>query len=303
MEIYINEYKKVSTIGCVLALGNFDGVHKAHARLLKVAREYADKNNLTFGIYTFYEHPKQKKDLLTTNDEKNDLFCLNGADFIYYENFSEVSFMTPEEFCQYICHKFNCICTVCGENFRFGAKAKGDSKLLISLMLSQNKQAIVIPTLKNGSLPISSTLIRESITKGNIETANSLLGYNFSFCSEVIHGANLGHKLGFPTINQIFDENKICPKFGVYASRVMVEDKEYNGVTNIGVKPTVTNDNRIIAETYIIDFDDDIYGKTAKVSLYKMLRQEEKFSSLDELCDNIRENVSQTKKYFEDTDI
>ncbi len=299
MKIYKTDDFASQKQKCVLALGNFDGVHRGHAKLLKTACAYARKNGISFGIYTFEHNPKSIDGLLTRNREKNILFEDLGADFVYYENFDDVKNLEPHEFSDYIVNKFGAVCAVCGENFRFGKNASGTSSVLKEIMAEKGHDALIVPTLIDGAQPISSTRIRKLIEDGKLEQANAILGYPYGFSAEIVHGASIGHTIGFPTINQLLPKGKICPKHGVYASSVTVDGKKMYGVTNIGVKPTVTDRNSLLSETYIIDFSGNVYGKYADVRLYKMLRPEKKFSGLEELTENIRKNVSETKKYFE----
>ena len=299
MKIYKTDDFAVQKQKSVLALGNFDGVHKGHAKLLKTACGYAVKNGISFGIYTFERNTKEIDGLLTRNREKNILFENLGADFVYYENFDDVKELEPIQFADYIINRFGAACVVCGENFRFGKNAVGTSSVLKRIMKEKGLDALIVPTLIDGSLPISSTRIRKLIEDGKLEQANDMLGYPYGFSAEIVHGASIGHTIGFPTINQLLPKGKICPKHGVYASSVTVDGKRMYGVTNIGVKPTVTESNSLLSETYIIDFSGNVYGKYADVRLYKMLRPEKKFSGLEELTENIRKNVSETKKYFE----
>lgn len=300
-------YEDGSTInikkGCVLALGNFDGVHEGHRKLLKSAREYADKNDLDFGIYTFSEHTRLGKnaahELLTLGVEKNSLFECEKADFVYFENFERVKNMTPEEFCDYIVQKLFVRCAFCGENFTFGKNASGKSEDLIFLMKKKGENGIAVPSVEIDGITVSSSEIRRLIRDGDTETAKKFLGYPYTFSSVVIDGKRLGRTIGFPTINQQIPQGKVVPKSGVYATVVCVDGKEYVGVTDIGTKPTVSaGKNEVLAETHIVGFCENIYGKTVTLSLFKNLRDEKKFSGISELTENIALNVQQSKAYF-----
>ncbi len=306
MKIYENQYISENIKGCVLALGNFDGVHKGHKMLLDKAKEYAENHGLSFGIYTFVKHPKvlggKKHELLMTVQEKiSFLDCISGADFVYLENFDDVKDFSPQTFVDYIIEKFDVKCTFCGENFNFGKMACGDSTLLYSLMNEKNRESVVVETLKVEEKTVSSSEIRRLLQEGKVETAAHLLCEPYGFTSQVVHGASLGKVLGFPTVNQHIPDEKIIPAFGVYSSVVIIDGKEYMGVTNIGVKPTVSQDERqVLSETHIIDFKNDVYGKSITVLLCKRLRGEQKFKSLSELIENISYNVQQTKDYFKE---
>lgn len=288
----------------VLALGNFDGVHKGHVHMLNMAKEFAKKNGLVFGVYTFVDSPKfsnPSHSILTDLQGRLSFLEYKAApDFVYLEMFDDVKNMEPCEFVKYVVSKFDVFACFCGENFSFGKSASGNSDDLTHLMRRHGRDAFVVPMLFNGGEAVSSTRIRMLLEKGDVEKAEELLGEPYSFTSKVVHGAHLGHSLGFPTINQVIPKSLVVPKYGVYSTIVIIDGKEYMGVTNFGVKPTVSSDNTPVAETYIIGFDGDVYDKYVRILFCKMLREEKKFSSLDELIENIRLNVEQTKAFFKE---
>lgn len=304
MEIFESVYDKSKFNNCVLAFGNFDGVHKGHQHLLNSAKRYAKEKGLAFGVYTFSDSPKFANadhsvlSLLGYRLSFINEFC--NPDFVYLEHFDDVKNMNPEMFVRYIIDKFGCLCTFCGENFSFGKDAMGKSDDLVRLMRESFKDAVIVESLKQGGVVVSSTHIRSLLAVGKADEAGELLGAPYGFTSKVVHGAHLGHRLGFPTINQIIPKELVLPKFGVYSTIVIVDGKEYMGVTNFGVKPTVSADNTPVAETYIIDFNGDVYDKFIGIYFCKKLRDEKKFSSLDELKENIAANVEETKRYFKE---
>ena len=305
MRIFEKEFNIDNKNGCVLALGNFDGVHKGHKLLLEKAREYARNNRIDFGVYTFLKHPKlmhgKNHEMLTTLQEKLSVFSQLEVDFVYLEEFEDVKDYSPHEFVEMLVKKFGAECTFCGENFTFGKGAAGNSDTLLTLMSEKGKNSVAVKTLKIDNSVVSSTQIRHFLHEGDTEKAMQLIGEPYGFVSRIIHGACLGKRLGFPTINQCIPNEKIIPAFGVYCSVVIIDGKEYMGVTNIGVKPTVSEDERqVLAETHIIDFDEDVYGKYAGVCLYKRLRGEKKFKNLSELTDNIAMCVENTIEYFKE---
>lgn len=304
MEIFESNYKSQEGKECVLALGNFDGVHAGHVHLMKRAKEYAKENNLLFGVYTFLDSPKffgAHHSILTTTQQRLSYIKERvSPDFVYLEKFDDVKNLSPSQFVDCIIEKFSCKCTFCGENFSFGFKASGKSDDLLLLMKQKGKDAHIVDSLKDDGEIVSSTLIKKLLSEGDAQRAERLLGAPYGFTSKVVHGAHLGHKLGFPTINQVIPTPLVLPKFGVYATVVIVDSKEYMGVTNFGVKPTVSSDGTPVAETYIIDFDGDIYEKYAGIYFLTMLREEKKFGSLDELIENIKLNVKQTREFFKE---
>ncbi len=299
-----NNYVKNESKQAVLAFGNFDGVHIGHCHLLNEAKKYAADNDLNFGVYTFIDSPKFRyADHSILTDLQNRLSYIGSyvsPDFVYLEKFDDVKDFSPNEFVDYIISKFDVSVCFCGENFTFGKNASGSSQTLVSLMILNGRNTVIVPTLEYEGYAVSSTRIKNLIAEGNAEFAERLLGAPYGFTSKVIHGAHLGHKLGFPTVNQIIPKHLVVPKFGVYSTVVIVDGREYMGVTNFGVKPTVSSDNTPVAETYIIDFDGDVYGKYVGVYFCKMLREEKKFPSIDELVENIKINVEQTKTFFKE---
>ncbi len=292
---------------CVLALGNFDGVHTGHAALLCKAKQVAEKLGASHGIYTFRVNTKKCLGtpdfaLLTTDDEKNHRFEKLGMDFVCYDDFDAVRDYSPEEFCEYLQKHFCLKAVVCGENFTFGKKACGDSMLLRMLFAARAIETHVLPNILVDGKTVSSTVIRRFIREGDMEQAERFLGYRYFIRAKVVHGAHLGTKLGFPTVNQLEYGGKAVPKFGVYVCLCTVDEKKYAGVINIGIRPTVSSDIQdppVVYETHILDFDGDLYGKTVKIEFCKMLREEKKFDSLDELFENVQKNIAESRAFFE----
>lgn len=286
-----------------LVLGDFDGVHIGHAALVNECKKYAQKNSLLSCVYTFVNTAKYQLEtvdfLLCTQDEKNQILSECKTDYIYNENFNDVRDLTPPDFCKYLYNKFNCSCVFCGENFRFGKGGVGTPELLKELMNNFGCNTVVLPLVLNDGRTVSSSYIRTLLKDGDISKANTLLGRPYSISSDVIHGNNLGHTLGFPTVNQVLPVFKAVPSNGVYATRICVDGKYYISVTNIGIKPTVSKENTSVScETYILDFDKQVYGKQVKLEFYKKLRDEKKYDSIKDLRDSIELNVNQTIEFF-----
>lgn len=304
MKIFETDYLKTKNKKTVLALGNFDGVHIGHMHLLKNAKKYAAENGYEFGVYTFVDSPKFRlanHSILSDLQMRiSDISHKINPDFVYLERFDDVKDFEVNEFVDYIVSKFDVATCFCGENFSFGKNASGNAETLAELMKNIGRSAEIISTLSDDSAPVSSTRIRALIEEGNVEKVSKLLMHPYGFVSKVVHGAHLGHTLGFPTVNQIIPKHLAVPKYGVYSTLVIIDDREYIGVTNFGVKPTVSSDNTPVAETYIIDFDGDVYDKNVGIYFCRMLREEKKFASLDELKKNIEINVEQTKLFFKE---
>lgn len=293
--------------GCVICLGNFDGIHLGHAKLLSKTKELAESMGCKAGVYTFAVNSKiilgsDSLSLLTTEEEKNSILSDYGMDFVICDDFTAVKNFSPEEFCSYLTNHLNVKAVVCGENYTFGKKACAGPKELTEIMATKSISCYIVPEHRIDGNVVSSTLIRNTILQGNVEDAYKMLGYRYFICTEIVHGAALGRTLGFPTINQYFYGNKTIPAYGVYCTKCFFDCKEFYGVTNIGIKPTVVHsdpNNSVNAETYIIDFDGNLYGKKIKVEFFKMLRPEIKFSSVEELKSTVMSNIEETKNYFE----
>lgn len=292
---------------CV-ALGNFDGVHLGHRQIIKSAVNYARDNHIKACIYTFEEHPSrilgQNKPILTNNREKSEIICSLGCDMILFDDFSLVRNMSPAEFCKKILHdKLNASCVFCGENYRFGYRGEGNISILKSELESLNIKLVVVPYVysKDGLL-ISSTEIRKLICNGDVLSASQMMGEYYQLSGTVMHGKQLGRRLGFPTLNIPFPQNKVIPKHGVYLSKCVLDGKIYKSISNIGLRPTtdsctscgtVTN-----CETFLMDYSGDAYGKNIKVYLLDMLRPEMKFETVEQLKEQIMKDVAFADSIF-----
>ena len=288
----------------LVALGTFDGLHLGHKKvLLSDTTEYDEKIALMFT-----EHPQKTlsgdvpRELITATKRKQ---LLNQWGYMSrFIDFSEISNISPEEFIdEILIKKFNATALCCGFNYRFGKCAKGDVNLLKRLCAEREIKLTVCEEVDFEGLPISSTRIRESIKKGDIRTANEMLGRYFSYDFEVVHGDARGRTLGSPTINQFFSENFAVAEYGVYASFTVINGKKYISVTNIGVRPTIEGGSEKRSETNIVGFSGDLYGQNIEVFLVEKLRGEMVFKSLDELSARIsadREKATEIiKKEFQ----
>lgn len=273
-----------------VALGNFDGMHIGHAAVLNAARSFASKG-LTPVAVLFDEHSRKLTEgsvppMLLLPEKRNKIIRENGLE-IETLAFAEIKELSPEKFVEdVLIKKLNARVVCCGFNYRFGKNAVGDAETLNKLCRERGVECCVVDEVDFDGQPASSTEIRSLIESGQIEKANRILGREFGFCSAVIDGDKRGRLLGFPTINQELPKNFVLPKFGVYETSVTVLAKKYKGITNIGKRPTVGTD-KILAETHILDFSDDIYGEAVDVRLKRFIRPEKKFSSLEELARQI----------------
>lgn len=284
-----NEIKITDGMTLSCALGNFDGVHRGHAALLKKATE---KGTCTHSaVWTFRRHPRlcsgdESFSALTTTEQRTALFAGAGIDIVIFCDFPEVKDVSPEDFALRIlyneCHVRR---AVCGYNFRYGKNASGTPTALSEELKALGAEEITIDAVKSADgAVISSSAIRRFLEEGDIERANDFLGREFCISLPVSEGQRLGRTLGLPTVNQVFPPHLVIPRHGVYAAKCTVDGKEYKAIANIGVRPTViSHAENVNCETHIIGFSGDLYGKTVPVRLCRFLRDEKKFSSVDEL--------------------
>lgn len=289
------EEKELSS--CVIALGNFDGVHLAHQKLLHSTVLEAKKRNLSSAVLTF-TYSKNKKEQLSEWEEKLKLFSLAGIQYAVIVDFDSIQKMTPEQFIDCILiQKFDCQCAVCGFNFHFGYQKSGDAFLLQKILEDKNRFCIILPEVRSSDSIVSSTEIREALKNGDPQKAMQLLGRPYSIQSIVLHGQHLGKQLGFPTINQEFPPNAVIPSHGVYCSQCLIDGRLYDAISNIGNKPTIGNFS-VLCETHLLDFSGDLYGKNIKTYFLHRLRPEKKFNNLQELTEVIQTNILQAKDFF-----
>lgn len=289
-----------------IALGNFDGVHTGHRSIIKSTVDYALKNGLCSCVYTFSTHTSEilgaPKTMLSEKDEKCRIFSHLGCDYTYFEDFTKVMKLSPEQFCKsIIAEKLSAAAVFCGENYRFGKDGAGNTETLKAELSKYGISVIVVPyEYYNGEI-ISSTAIRKALTDGECSKAVEMLGHPYCFSGTVLHGKQLGRRLGFPTLNIAIPGGMTVPKYGVYFSTCELSGKVYRAVSNIGIRPT-TDDIRISTvncETFLFDFDSDVYGQSIKVNLCTMKRGEKTFSSVNELKCQVDRDIADAAKFFE----
>ena len=287
--------------GGVWVLGFFDGVHRGHRALINAAREMAGDGYV--GIWTFRTLPKAKE-LLTTPDEREALLRQAGADTVHFADFETVHAMDGEAFFRdELCAKLRPAGLVCGFNFRFGYRGGAGADDLARWGREAGIPVRVLPAMESDECVISSTWIRQLVAEGDVERAAQLLTQPYTIRGVVEHGRHLGHTLGFPTVNLRLTPGKVAPKSGIYAARVRFPDgdtmRELPGVCNIGSRPTVNNDTGdVTVETYIIGCTAELYDARIAVSLYRYLRGEIRFPSLDALSRQIEHDAEETARYF-----
>ncbi len=286
----------------VCALGFFDGVHDAHTQILSECVRYAKKHGYKSVALTFEKSPAEyfgkKIQYLTTLSHKKELMLSLGIDEVVVLPCDEKTLsMSPDEFVdQVLIGKLNAAAVFCGFNYTFGKNARGNTIVLSELCKAHNILVKVMPCMTDCGVAVSSSEIRSALSKGEIEFANRLLTRPFEVRGIVSAGKRLGRELGFPTAN-IYPDNLPNLPYGVYATKTIVDNKEYISVTNIGVNPTVKDGNLRI-ETFIADFDEDIYQKDISVRFYKFLRKETFFNSINELKEQIEKDTENTIEYF-----
>ena len=303
MEI-CNQVSQFSRLpGTAVALGLFDGVHRGHQAVIRAAADCAPELMpavFTFRFDTRAVVTKKQFGTLLRPELKAKKLEENGILFMLEPPFSTIMKMEPESFIQGILFNFmHAKAVFCGEDFRFGKNAAGDTRLLRDACQKNGVRfEIVRPVLDDG-VPVSSTRIRAALREGDVPLANRLLGSPYMTCGTVVHGRHMGHSLGFPTINQLFSPEDLIPRFGVYATIVEVDGKEYVGATDIGVKPTVGDGYAPAAETFILGYDGDLYGRNIVIRYYAFLRGEKRFDSLEELTKTVLDNAKQAKGLLE----
>lgn len=271
-----------------IALGTFDGLHIGHREVLNLPEE-AFKTAVIFPLPPKALLTGEPMALMLPEDKEKAILSL-GIDRVCALDFAKMRNFSANRFFEFLKSEFSPDYISCGFNYRFGKGAEGDTGLLRRLCEENGIVLNCQPPVKQGDAAVSSTEIRTLVRNGNIEAANSLLYTPFSYSGEVLHGDCRGRTIGFPTANQRFPECLVRPRFGVYAVKADVEGKCYEGITDLGVRPTFKSDY-VISETYLRDFSGDVYGKKLKISLLRFVRPEMRFSSLEALKKQIKADL------------
>lgn len=287
----------------IYALGFFDGVHVGHQALLKACRELADSNGMLAGAVTFTAHPDtlvfgSSPALINTPADRKMLLKQHHMDTVQEIPFDRAMMQMPwQDFFRLLQEQYGAAGLVCGQDFRFGHKGEGDSEKLRAACAEAEIPCTVVPQQKLDGQVVSSTYIRGLLEEGKMAEAVRFLGHAHVLTGEVVSGKQLGRTIGIPTANLRLPAGILCPRFGVYACKAIVDRKEYLAVTNIGTRPTVEGDH-VNIEAHLLDFDGDLYGKHMTLGFYEFLRPEQKFGSLEELQAEIQKNIAQTRKIF-----
>ncbi len=289
----------------VIALGFFDGVHSGHAALLKKAISRAKERGACPAVLTFSNHPdvltgKSRISLINTCNERTQLIKkLFGIDDIILWDFDLKLMQLPwQDFLRRTVNELGAVHLVAGYDYRFGHKGEGNAERLLEFCSENNIGSDIIEKVVLDGETVSSTVIRKFIERGDMENASAFLGHPHYMSGTVHHGVQLGRTLGLPTVNLHFEPDVLIPAFGVYATRVYIDGRSYIGVTNIGVRPTVSDTPVPKSETHILDFSGDLYGTQVETEFLKFLRPEQKFSCGDELRKQIEKDIFSAREYF-----
>ncbi len=283
-----------------IALGFFDGLHRGHTELIRILLERCCQKGLPAAALTFDRHPglvlnpDQPVFYLTSLAERLDLLAKAGLDQAHVLSFSQdFAALSPLEFLENIIwQRLNAQLLVVGPDYHFGQGGFGDGRFLQKWAIEKGIELIIVPEIRPDGSKISSSRIRELVEKGNVAKAAALLGRPFTVTGTVVSGRGLGRQLGFPTANIIQPAEKICPALGVYTSRAIIDGQAWPALTSIGLRPTVSPDEKTpVIETCIYDADLQLYGKEVTVQFLDWQRAEEKFASLPELTEQVQKDL------------
>lgn len=300
---------RIPLLNAVVTIGNFDGVHLGHREIFRKLKSSAKEIGGVSVVITFDPHPlkvvpsTRTISLINTLDEKITLIEASGIDFLLIINFDPAfAAMSAADFVERILvGKIGLKRLIIGYDYAFGKQREGNVSLLKKLGLQFTFDVEELLPISDGSIIYSSSLIREMIADGAVAEVVRYLGRNFSIAGRVVHGANRGKALGFPTAN-IATDKELIPADGVYAVKVKIEDRLYDAACNIGFNPTFDSVRKTI-EVFIFDLDEDLYGKEIRVYFFERLRSEQRFDSINELAAAITADVARCRKILASTQL
>ena len=287
----------------IFALGFFDGVHLGHQALLDECVRLARAMDVQTAAITFESHPQSlfRSDvppLLTTLQDRFRLLLRYGIDHVYPFPVNRKVMSTPwEDFLEELMES-GAVGFVCGDDFRFGSRGEGSAEKLRQFCRERKLPCVIVPEQNLDGVRISSSYIRKQIGEGDMATAVRFLGHGHMLTGTVVTGRRLGRSLGFPTANIELPQGVIVPRHGVYACRAYVGEKRYMAVCNVGNRPTVQG-HQVRTETWLLDFDGDLYGQSVTLEFMYFLRPEQRFESLDALKKAVLCDAENTRKFFE----
>ncbi len=294
---YIRGIERYTDSGAsAVTFGKFDGLHCGHQRLIRAVKELGEREDVVSAVCAFDMHQNH---MLMTKEERK-LHLENDVDYlidcIFTEEFRKLS---AEGFIhEIIAGVFHAEYVVVGADFQFGYGKQGNIHMLKAYAPKYGYDLLVVEKKRYYNRIISSTYIKEALKEGNVSDANKMLGYEFGIQGVVEPGKRLGRTLGFPTFNVLWPVEKLIPPKGVYHCRVYVDGKGYNGIANIGVKPTVSDENRVRIESHLFGYAGNAYGKEVMIDLLEYVRPEQKFQDKNELKEYVNRDIARGKKYF-----
>ena len=289
----------LGTKGRVIALGLFDGIHQGHIDIISRTVATAERDGLTSTVQTFKNLIKSDSRSLYTPEERLGIIGNLGAQELLVLDFDEVKNMEPEQYLtDIILYRAVADTIVMGNDYRFGKNAKGDVNMIREFAKANDIRVIVVKDrmLEGTGKKISTTWLRQALSEGDVSLAKDLCGGRYySYSGYCVHGKMLGRTMGFPTANINIPDDKFVVRRGVYVSRILLGHRVLYGVTNVGRRPTLEDAVNDVAETFIFDFDEDIYGAKFTVELLHFLRPEEQYKSKDELINAVENNKIQAR--------
>jgi riboflavin kinase / FMN adenylyltransferase len=293
--------------GTLLTIGVFDGVHLGHRHLLGELKSKASARNLASGVVTFKRHPLETLKpqgtvtYLTDLDKRTKLIKALGIDIVVALTFDkDLASLSAKQFVALLQKHLNMKGLVIGPDFTLGKGKEGNFATLTELGKELGFSVEAASELQSGDVTVSSTAIRQALADGQMETATRLLGRHFSLHGPVIHGDKRGRLIDYPTANLNVSADRALPPDGVYTTIAIVDNKAYNAITNIGMRPTFAKQHRTV-EVFLLDFHHDLYGKDITIELVEKIRAEMKFASAQELVGRIQQDVEHAKKTLAQT--
>jgi len=291
----------------VIALGFFDGVHNGHGALLRRVVERAAQQNAVPSAFTFDIHPEtvilgRSTPLLSSPADRAGLMRrLYGIQDILVAHYDWRMMHTPWEsfITDYLVGECGAVHLVAGHDFHFGYRGEGSPERLQHKCQELGLGCDIISPVVQEGIIVSSTYIRTLVAQGEMDRAHTFLGHPHTLTDTVVHGKKLGSCLGFPTVNLRVPEGVLSPAHGVYATRAWVDEESYLAITNIGTRPTIEDGDQVTVETFLLDFDGDLYGRNVRLEFYKFLRPEQKFADYIQLRQQVRQDELQARAYFQ----
>lgn len=300
---YVFNFTESLPMETAVTIGKFDGFHLGHRSLLAAVFNEKKKGYASC-VVSFSAKTEEERTAIYTTEEKRSLCESLGVDVLAEYCLDEtLREMSPEDFIsEVLCKRLHAKVIVTGEDFRFGKQRLGDTSLLKCLEKTYGYRTICIPKVTEQEARVSSTQIRELLLQGKMKEANFLLGQPYRMIGEVVHGKKLGRTIGFPTMNLIPSKEKILPAYGVYVTKTCIDGTWYEGITNIGLRPTVDSNDCVSAETYLFQYEGSLYGKQVQLQFLHFLRRERKFPDVESLKAAMHEDFVNAKGILEKYD-